>query len=48
MTDEAAVEAAIAEGLDTVERERRPMLLNVHLPQGLPAGGRAVPPFELG
>ena len=48
VTDEAAVEAAIAEGLDTVERERRPMLLNVHLPQGLPAGGRAVPPFELG
>ena len=48
VTDEATVEAAIAEGLATVERERRPMLLNVHLPQGLPAGGRAVPPFELG
>ena len=48
VTDEAAVEAAIAEGLDTVERERRPMLLNVHLPQGLPSGGQAVPPFELG
>ena len=48
VTDEAAVEAAIAEGLETVERERRPMLLNVHLPQGLPAGGRAVPPFALG
>ena len=48
VTDEATVEAAIAEGLETVERERRPMLLNVHLPQGLPAGGRAVPPFELG
>ena len=48
VTDEANVEAAIAEGLNTVERERRPMLLNVHLPQGLPAGGRAVPPFELG
>ncbi len=48
VTDEAAVEAAIAEGLETVERERRPMLLNVHLPQGLPAGGRAVPPFKLG
>lgn len=48
VTDEATVEAAIAEGLETVERERRPMLLNVHLPQGLPAGGRAVPPFKLG
>ena len=48
VTDEATVEAAIAEGLDTVARERRPMLLNVHLPQGLPAGGRAVPPFKLG
>ena len=48
VTDEAVVEAAIAEGLETVERERRPMLLNVHLPQGLPAGGRAVPPFKLG
>ena len=47
VTDEASVEAAIAEGLETVERERRPMLLNVHLPQGLPAGGRAVPPFKL-
>jgi hypothetical protein len=32
---------AVREGLDTVEREGRPMVLDVQLPLGLPEGGRA-------
>jgi thiamine pyrophosphate-dependent acetolactate synthase large subunit-like protein len=46
--DEAAVATAISEGLDLVERERRPMLLNVHVPQGLPQGGHATQPYRHG
>ena len=48
VTDEANVEAAITEGIETVERERRPLLLDVHLPQGLPDGGQPSEPFKLG
>ena len=39
-TDEATISDAIEHGLKTVEEENRPFLLNVHLPLGLPEGGR--------
>ena len=39
-TDEATIAEAIEHGLKTVEDEQRPFLLNVHLPLGLPEGGR--------
>ena len=39
-TDEANISDAIEHGLGVVEREKRPFLLNVHLPLGLPEGGR--------
>ena len=39
-TDEASIDDAIAHGLRAVETEKRPFLLNVHLPLGLPEGGR--------
>ena len=39
-TDEATIGDAIEQGLRTVEEEKRPFLLNVHLPLGLPEGGR--------
>ena len=40
VTDEATVSDAIEQGLKTVEDEGRPFLLNVHMPLGLPEGGR--------
>ena len=43
--EEGLVEA-IVNGLELVDREQRPFLMNVHLPPGLPAGGRAAPPFR--
>ena len=45
--DEDRVSAAIADGLDVVEKEGRPLLLNVHLPLGLPTAGHAAAPFRL-
>ena len=39
-TDEATIGDAIDRGLRIVEEEQRPFLLNVHLPLGLPDGGR--------
>lgn len=39
-TDEATISDAIEHGLRVVETENRPFLLNVHLPLGLPEGGR--------
>ena len=39
-TDEASIGDAIEHGLGVVEREKRPFLLNVHLPLGLPEGGK--------
>ena len=39
-TDEATISDAIEHGLGVVEREKRPFLLNVHLPLGLPEGGK--------
>ena len=45
--DESCVEDAIEHGLQVVEEEQRPFLLDVHLPLGLPAGGQAAAPFRL-
>jgi benzoylformate decarboxylase len=45
--DESRLHQAIAHGLEVVEGEGRPFLLNVHLPLGLPKGGRAATPFCL-
>jgi thiamine pyrophosphate-dependent acetolactate synthase large subunit-like protein len=45
--DEAGIQEAIDHGLEVVEEEQRPFLLNVHLPRGLPEGGRAASPFSL-
>lgn len=47
VTDEATVAQSISNGLDIVQREDRPYLLNVHLPLGLPAGGRKAAPYQL-
>jgi benzoylformate decarboxylase len=44
--DESTIDAAISEGLDTVEREGRPMVLDVKLPLGLPAGAKAAKPIK--
>ena len=45
--DEARVEEAIDHGLEIVERENRPFLLDVRLPRGLPKGARAATPYSL-
>ena len=45
--DEARVEEAIDHGLEVVQKEQRPFLLNVHLPRGVPRGARAATPFSL-
>jgi thiamine pyrophosphate-dependent acetolactate synthase large subunit-like protein len=44
--EEEGLVEAIVSGLELVDREQRPFLMNVHLPLGLPAGGRAAPPFR--
>ena len=44
--DEDGLTEAIVDGLELVEREQRPLLLNVHLPLGLPNGGRPAQPFR--
>ena len=46
-TDESKIADAIEHGLKTVEEEKRPFLLNVHLPIGLPDGGRPGAPYSL-
>ena len=46
-TDESKIAGAIEHGLKTVEEEKRPFLLNVHLPLGLPEGGRPGAPYNL-
>ena len=46
VTDESEIMTAVEEGLATVEREGRPMLLDVQLPLGIPAGGRAARQFK--
>ena len=45
--DETQVAEAIDRGLDIVERENRPYLLDVRLPVGLPEGGRPATPFKM-
>jgi benzoylformate decarboxylase len=45
--DEAKIKEEVERGLDTVEKEGRPLLLDVRLPVGLPAGGRAAKQFTL-
>ena len=47
LQDESKSSETIAHALDVVERENRPFLLNVHLPVGLPQGGRAAAPFRM-
>ena len=46
VNNEASVAEAVWQGLDTVEREGRPLLLDVQLPLGLPQGGKAAAPFK--
>jgi len=46
-TDESKIADVIEHGLKTVEEEKRPFLLNVHLPIGLPQGGRPGAPYSL-
>ena len=45
--DESRLAAAINHGLNVVEGENRPFLLNVRLPLGVPEGGRAAEQFRL-
>jgi len=45
--EESMVAEAIAHGLEVVEKEKRPFLLNVDVPIGLPQDGRAAVPFRL-
>lgn len=45
--DESKVADAIAHGLNIVQNEQRPYLLNVHLPLGLPEGGREAAVYKL-
>jgi len=45
-TDESSIASAIEHGLKTVAEEKRPFLLNVHLPIGLPEGGRPKAPYS--
>ena len=45
--EESRLAAAIEHGLNVVERQNRPFLLNIHLPLGLPEGGRAAAQFRL-
>ena len=39
ITDESKIVEAVEESLDAVEREGRPLVLDVQLPLGIPAGG---------
>jgi thiamine pyrophosphate-dependent acetolactate synthase large subunit-like protein len=45
--EESRLAAAINHGLNVVEGENRPFLLNLRLPLGLPKGGRAAVQFRL-
>ena len=45
--DEGCLKDSIAQGLKVVEGERRPFLLDVRLPLGLPEGGRAAREYRL-
>ena len=45
--EESRISEAIEHGLNTAEKEKRPFLLNVRLPLGLPEGGRPGAPYSL-
>ena len=45
--DESCVSDSIERGLEIVEQEGRPFLLDVHLPLDLPNNGRAAQPFRV-
>ena len=45
--EESSLSQALEQGLEVVEREERPFLLNIHLPLGLPKGGRVAPPLSI-
>ena len=45
--EEARLKDAIAQGLSVVGAEKRPFLLDVRLPLGVPEGGHAASPFRL-
>ena len=47
VTDEDAVRSAMEEGLRVVDDEKRPFLLDVRLPLGLPKGGRPAAHYRL-
>ncbi len=44
---ESSVKQQVAQAIETVEEEGRPLALDVKLPLGLPAGGQAAPQFRL-
>lgn len=44
--DEAKVAECIAYGLKVVEDQKRPFLLNVHMPLGVPQGGKSAKQFR--
>lgn len=46
--DEREVEKVVSEALNTVEKEGRPLVLDVQLPLGLPEGGRAARQYKFG
>ena len=46
--EETKIQQSIEESLDIVEREGRPLLLDVKMPLGLPQNGQASKPFHLG
>ena len=48
VTDEAQIGDEISRALELVQREKRPYLLDVRLPLGLPEGGQAATVWELG
>ena len=45
--DESCIKDSIERGLEVVEREGRPFLLDVQLPLNLPNDGRGVEPFQV-
>ena len=46
--DESKVDEQVSQALRTVEREGRPLALDVQLPRGLPAGGQPAEQFQFG
>ena len=47
LQDEDKAAETYAHALDVIERENRPFLLNVHLPMGIPSGGRPARQFRM-